>query len=231
MQMLGAIRIFFRNAYRKAFALFPLLLWGGSFSFAKEIKMLDFDKANLPKGLVYKGKIVAGARWLDGNGENILILTQTGAFESAIAKKQDDPDNAENDMRDAELFGYHYVAMKGEYQLLWKIYDFVKECPFDLDVGFLPNSLAVTDLDHDGIGESTFLYKLACRSDINPATLKLIMHEGKDKFAIRGSTKTADSGGEKVIDPSYSKAPAIFKEFSLQRWEEFVEEKSFDQFD
>jgi hypothetical protein len=213
------------------FLLFSVLFLGGRFDFAKEIKMLDFDRANLPKGLAYKGEIVTGARWLDGNGENILILTQTGAFESAVAKKQDDPDNTENDMRDAELFGYHYVAMKSEYQLLWKIYDFVKECPFDLDAGFLPNSLAVTDLDHDGIGESTFLYKLACRSDVSPATLKLIMHEGKEKFAIRGSTQVAEDGGEKTIDPSYIKAPAIFKEFSLRRWNEFVEEKSFEQFD
>jgi len=86
-------------------------------------------------------------------------------------------------------------------------------------------------LDGNGIAESTFLYKLGCRSDVSPNRLKLIMHEGKAKYALRGETMvpTTDPekklGGQKAIDPAFRRAPKAFLDHALQQWNAFVEEK------
>jgi hypothetical protein len=95
----------------------------------------------------------------------------------------------------------------------------------------LPNSLTITDLDGNGIAESTFLYKLGCRSDVSPDRLKLIMHEGKAKYALRGETliPTGDPnkklGGQKAIDPAFRRAPKVFLDHALLQWDALVEEK------
>ena len=131
----------------------------------------------------------------------------------------------------AEVHGYHYVKVKGQYRLLWRLHDLVDICQYDLDATFLPNSLTITDLDNNGIAESTFLYKLGCRSDVSPVQLKLIMHEGKAKYALRGETMvpTTDPekklGGQKAIDPGFHRAPKAFLDYALQQWNAFVEEK------
>jgi len=189
------------------------------------LKKLEFDKGKLPKGLSYQGKVVDGARWIDKNGENLLVLTQTGAFASKSASSSDG--------RDAWLYGYHFIVEKGKVRQLWKIQDFEKDCPFDLYVGFIKDSITVTDLDADGVAETAFLYKLTCRSDVSPSSMKLIMHEGQDKYALRGSMSMVKMGMQKdrmTPDPAYSKAPKKFLSFSIERWKKFREETTFDQF-
>ncbi len=95
----------------------------------------------------------------------------------------------------------------------------------------MPNSPTITDLDDNGIAESTFLYKLRCRSDVSPVQLKLIMHQGKEKYALRGETlvPTADPdkkpGGQKIIAPAFGLAPKVFLDHALHQWNAFVEEK------
>ncbi|HET6229686.1 MAG TPA: hypothetical protein VFE05_06350 [Longimicrobiaceae bacterium] len=104
-------------------------------------------------------------------------------------------------------------------------------CDFDLTAGFEPGSLAVTDLDRDGVAETSFLYVLACRSDVSPAVLKLIMHEGAAKYAIRGTTrpKGAGAGGEMRPDAAFRTAPAAFLAFARHQWARFVPEDHFMQ--
>jgi len=203
-----------------------------SFSVASPSKMqlLEFNPKALPQEIRYKGEVVAGARWLDGNGENLLLLCETGSFKSSVP-----PNSKENPYKEwgraAELHSYHYVKAKDKFTLLWEIYDLVKICALDLDAAFLPNSLTITDLDNDGIAESTFLYKLGCRSDVSPVGLKLIMHEGKAKYALRGETlvptEVPDNklGGQKSIDSGFQRAPKVFLDHALRQWDAFVEEK------
>ncbi|MBU4354676.1 MAG: hypothetical protein KJ822_04950 [Proteobacteria bacterium] len=207
-----------------------MLLGGVSAASPSKIQILSFDPKALPQEIRYKGKVVAGARWLDKKGENLLLLCETGSFNSPVP-----PNSKENPYQEwgraAEFHSYHYLKAREHYTLLWKLFDQVKICPFDLDAAFLPNSLTITDLDANGIAESTFLYKLACRSDLSPAQLKLIMHEGKEKYALRGETlvPTGDPdkklGGQKAIDPAFGRAPKVFLDHALQQWNTFVEEK------
>ncbi len=185
-----------------------------------EVSMLQFDKSDLPSEIKYTGNIVTGKRWKDKNGENILILTKTKIKE----KKVKQPDFGDN-VRECELYGYHYVSSGGSYSLLWKINDLINDCVFDLTLDFIPGSLSITDLNDDGIAESTFLYKMACRSDVSPSVLKLLMHENDSKYALRGNmfikVEGFTDGGNYKIDKAFDNAPEGFLEFAKSQWNEF----------
>jgi hypothetical protein len=185
-----------------------------------EVSMIEFDKSNLPSEIEYAGSIVTGKRWTDKNGENILILTKTKMKE----KKAKQPDFGDIE-RECEIYGYHYVSTGGSYKLLWKINDLVKECIFDLTLDFIPGSLGITDLNDNGIAESTFLYKMCCRSDVSPAELKLMMHENDTKYALRGNmlvkVEGYTGGGDYKVDKSFDSAPDGFLDYAKSQWKEF----------
>lgn len=184
------------------------------------VEMMQFNVSELPADIRYTGNVFAGKRWNDRNGENILILTKTG-----IKKKKAKHPDFEEYIQEAELFGYHYVSTGGSYSLLWKINDFVNDCPLDLTLDFIPGSLSITDLNDDGVAESTFLYKLACRGDVSPSTLKLIMHENDNKYALRGDMLVRingfNEGGNYKVDKSFDSAPEGFLDFAKSQWMEF----------
>lgn len=188
-----------------------------------EVIMKDFSKNDLPSDIKYQGSIYSGKRWEDKNGENIIILTTTK--EHSTEMKGFDGEYE----RGKELYGYQYVKKSGGWSQLWKINDFVKDCPLDLTLEFIGGSLTVTDLNNDGIAETTFLYKLACRGDVSPCDMKLIMHEGETKYALRGIMKMyVDNrwyGGEYKIDKSFNNAPSGFLEYAKEQWNKFKIEK------
>lgn len=185
-----------------------------------EVEMLVFNKSNLPPGIKYDGNVVTGKRWNDKNGENILILTKTNLKEKKVRKSGYEETDLE-----CELYGYHYVSSGDSYSLLWKIQDFVKECWFDLTLDFIPGSLSITDLNENGIAESTFLYKMSCRSDVSPSELKLMMHENDVKYALRGEMlikmEGFTAGGNYKVDKSFDSAPAGFLDYAKSQWKEY----------
>lgn len=148
----------------------------------------------------YKGTPVEAASWTDANGDNLVIITEV-------------------DGSNKELYGYHFIMDGNSGEELWMIQDFVKDCEFDSYLNFVPQSLSITDLDGDGIGESTFLYRMTCTSDVSPFDLKLMMHESDNKYAIRGTTLTMGYGGEYKVDASFNNAPAEFKDYAIQMWQ------------
>ncbi len=185
-----------------------------------EVEMLTFDKSSLPSDIKYSGNIITGKRWTDKNGENILILTKTN-----IKKKKSKQPDFDDYIQECELYGYHYVSSGGSFSLLWKISDFINDCPLDLTLDFIPNSLTITDINENGIAESTFLYKMACRGDVSPSELKLMMHENDNKYAIRGNMDIkADMINEKgsyKVDKSFNNAPEGFLNYAKEQWKEF----------
>lgn len=207
-----------------------MLLGGLSAASPDKIQIIAFNSKTLPQEIRFIGEVVIGARWLDKGGENLLLLCETGSFKRRVPPKSRKNPYGEWGMA-AEVHGYHYVKVKGQYRLLWRLYDLVDICPYDLNAKFLPNSLTITDLDNNGIAESTFLYKLGCRSDVSPVQLKLIIHEGKAKYALRGETMVPTMypekklGGQKTIDPAFHRAPKAFLDHALQQWKALAEEQ------
>ena len=162
----------------------------------------EFNVANLD----YSGEIVNKKTWIDSNGNNIVLFTK----------------NPE------ELFVFHFVFDGSKPRLLREIKDFEYDCEYDLYIDFIANSIVVSDLDNDDLGEISFAYKKACISDLSPKALKFIMLENGEKYIIRGATilniNGERSGGEKNIDNSFSNAPAIFLTNSNKIWDNIVEE-------
>lgn len=170
-----------------------------------QFNVLDKPTYDLSK-LKHGGKIILQKSWEDSNGENIVLFTK----------------NKE------ELFVYHYSIIGDNSKLLRKIYDYEKDCEYDLFIDFIDNSISVTDLDKNNLGEITFAFQKACISDVSPKELKLLMLENGNKYIIRGTTSIDKPGikvdGSKTVDVSFNKAPARFLSHADKIWDKVEKE-------
>jgi len=142
----------------------------------------------VPTSVAVKGKAVAAARWTDKVGLNVVVLTETARAGDASGGTK-------------RVYGYHFVREGSDWRQLWRIADAVEDCEFDLTLDMIGASLSITDLDGNGTAESTFAYVGSCRSDVSPDELKVLMHEGAQKYALRGSTRVQI--GEKHGRPEF----------------------------
>jgi hypothetical protein len=204
-----------RTTRRAAVVLGLFLTAGGGRAASAET--ITATKSAPPAGLRFPGRVVQTLAWVDALGENRLVLSETGPRPSAKAE----------DSSDAELFAQHLrrPAAGQPFAVLWTLRDFVRDCSFDLQVSFV-GAARVTDLDRDGTAETTLLYVLGCFSDVSGKPTKLVVHEGKAKYAIRGECGHPD--GERIVpgtmsvDPSFKRAPAPLREHALRLWKEQV---------
>lgn len=205
----------------KKYILFLLVLVQTLMGLAQDqIKLTQLDLAKLPKGIKYEGKIVTAVRFTDNAGDNIVITTETGVFNSTKFKEENGDD--------AELFAYHFIIKNDSVKLLWKVYDYVSDCYVDIEASFIKNTFQVTDLNKDGVAEIWLMYKIACRGDASPADMKIIMYQAQQKYAMRGQNKVIDGvdekgnkyylGGEYKFDPAFQTAPKEFTEFAEKLW-------------
>jgi len=146
-----------------------------------DIKPVQITAAKLPSTLKFKGKVQEAWQWKDKLGDNILI--------TSFVEPYDDKNKNEygEEAKTAELYAFHYVKKDGDYTLLWKISDAVKACDFDITCEFMKGGTTVTDLDKNGVAETKIQYAVACRSDVSPSYMKLIMHEDTVKYTLRGN--------------------------------------------
>lgn len=189
-----------------------------------EIFTEKISSENLPKGINFEGKLKEIVKLKDLHGEHIIILTETGEIPSEKIIEQ------ENET-DFKIFAYDYLFDKNEakYKLNWKIQDFISNCEFDLIMGFLKNTFKITDLNKNGVAEIWTMYSMTCTSDISPSEMKIIMHEGKQKFALRGNSivnpGTVEIGGDYKLDENFEKSSTEIKKFALKMWKENREQK------
>ncbi|MFC6095555.1 M949_RS01915 family surface polysaccharide biosynthesis protein [Flavobacterium qiangtangense] len=179
-----------------------------------KITIATIDAGKIPKEIKYSGNIKSGITWNDRLGENFAVTSETGEFESKAA---------DNGGRDAALYAYHFIRSNNTIEQNWKLYDYVKDCPLDIEASFLTNTLHVTDLDNDGIGEIWVMYKLACTGDVSPSEMKIIRYEGKHKAAMRGESRvkiseTEYDGGNYTFDKAFNDAPGYFREYAKKMW-------------
>jgi len=183
------------------------------------VKQLNLTK--LPKGIKYEGKIKTAVRWVDSLGDNIVILSETGIYESKKFKH-------ENEGSDAELFAYHFIGKGDSAIQTWRVYDFISDCPVDIEANFIKNTFQVTDLNNDGVSEVWLMYKTVCHGDVSPCDMKIIMYQGQQKYAMRGRNKvfvgTDDDGtkhyegGDYKFDKPFIEGLKEFREFAIKMW-------------
>lgn len=145
------------------------------------IQPVNISAAGIPASIEVKGKVREAWKWNDLMGENILITSYVSPYDDKNKNKYGEEGET------AELHAYHYVKKDGDYVQVWTMNDAAKACPFDITCDFIPGSTTVTDLDKDGIAETKIQYAIACRSDVSPAMMKLILHESGTKYALQGN--------------------------------------------
>lgn len=184
-----------------------------------QIITTNLEKTQFPTGIKYIGEIKSAVRWADKSGDNIVITTESGETKSKTSTS--------DDSRDAALYAFHYIVGSDSTYLTWKVYDFVKDCPLDIEVNFIKNIFQVTDLNNDGVAEVWLMYKIACLGDISPRDMKIIMYQGQQKYAMRGQNKVQITdnefcGGDYQFDKAFSEGPAIFKDFAKKLWDKNI---------
>ena len=122
-----------------------------------------------------------------------------------------------------------------EARQTWKVYDYISECPVDIVANFVKNTLQITDLNKNGIAEVWVMYRSSCRSDVSPADMKIIMYEGQQKYAMRGTARifqgTDDKGkkyfdgGKYKYDQAFASKPEFLK-FAKELWNKNILENS-----
>lgn len=172
---------------------------------------IDVDRdPKVPKGLRVPGKTHQVVGWRDAKGDNLAVFS---------AKEWVDKGQGYDggDRRNVVLYMSHFLLGK-KPQLVRRITDYVKECDWDEWARFLNvGQEDITDLDGDGIAEHTIAYHLGCRSDLSPLTLKVLLLEHGEKYAIRGTTRidpidcgcSNGMGGDQEVDPHLQKNAAF----------------------
>lgn len=139
---------------------------------------VSITQNEIPANISFKGtSFYTAYKWYDKTGNNIMVLST-----SSVSANNKEIGETENTI---ELFA-RLINLKDPNKpaIVWDMYDAEKKCIFDITCEFVDYN--VTDLDNDSVKEVMIMYKLCCRSDVSPATMKLIMREGKTKYALRG---------------------------------------------
>lgn len=171
-----------------------------------------------------KGKLIRTYSFSDQQGEHLLILsrnavdsTQEGAEKGRLEKK--------------ELRAALYRQNGNSAQQEWVIQDGV-DCPVvDSEALFYTSQVTITDLLHDGTSEVTVPYRLFCGGGVDPATIKVILRKGEQKFALRGESLivipgSAPYGGSKTYDPELAKPQyRALKDHLTQIWNKIYIQK------
>ncbi len=179
----------------------------------KKFKLASFDKGNNPLRDSIKGELLEGLSWMDLNGDHLALF-------SAIPVKM-----SENNGQSGSLYAYCFDKIGDSWLKKWMVQDRIDACEVDATCEFFPGSFSITDMDSNQVGEVSFLYKLSCKGDVSPDEKKLILYEGSNKYAIRGSTiieyDQNREGGEKKPDAQFARAAKPIQDFALAQWEKF----------
>ena len=180
-----------------------------------QVVFTNLTKSNLPKSIKYKGKFIDALQYKDSLGENIIIRSETGIYQTKA-----DIDSGTNS---ADLYAYRYI-LKGDSALLaWRLIDLVKQCELDITANFINSAFFLTDLDKDHIAEVWVVSQTSCRGDVSPNTMKIIMYEGIQKYTVKGLRKiqlsrTETLGGTYTFDANFKKGNAVFRDYAKMLW-------------
>lgn len=176
-------------------------------------KVLPFDKNDQTFKDSIKGTPVNGFSWQDAAGENRVLFTEVPVQLNKSGHQS------------GAVYAYCFIKGAAGWKKNWEVKDRIDACEVDATCEYFSNSFTITDNDANDIGEVTFLYKLSCKGDVSPDDKKLIMYEGTNKYAIRGTTilqfEGVQQGGEKKIDASFTKATKPLLDFANKQWDKF----------
>lgn len=163
-----------------------------------------------------------GDGFTDKNGEHALLLTREETTSHLIP----DSSRLERQFLKAELF----VRDGNSAKSVWKIQE-ENDCPtLDSEAVFFTKFVSVTDLDGNGEIEVIVPYRVMCAGDVSPKSIKVILRQGKQKLALRGSSRIVMGGegygGDYVLDEALNRPEnKVFRDKILKIWKSVFMEK------
>lgn len=160
------------------------------FSQEKAILVKELTENLLPKKLKFKGEFIEAKKWSDLNGENLLLVSRLAPYTA--------PNKAISGAltSNIKLFAYQFLLNDPKPVLLWEFSDSVKNCNVDMFIGLLPNSTIITDLNKNGLTETTIIYRKSCRGDVSPSNMSILLFEGKKLYRLKGQMYSRDALGK-----------------------------------
>lgn len=184
---------------------------------AKKNILEPIDSTFIKENFTFKGRLRDYLKWSDKEGVHIVFTSETGVYHTDF-KEAEDTYN-----QNAEIFCFHYIQKENDYLKKWSIYDFSKDCPMDATAKFGNNNLEFTDLNQNGVPEIWTIYRIACRGDVSPSIMKLIMYEGDKKYKLQGYSEihlneNEKYGGEITSVVNFKKQKELFV-YAKLKWQ------------
>lgn len=193
---------------------------------AQSIKASKLTNSQIPITFKFKGSEIQEVwQWTDTEGEKILVASVDNPVK-------------EIDYRQTKLSARIHVFIfqkngKQTYDQIFEFRDGELGCTDNFVCGFVKNSITITDLDNNGIGEVTFIYKTGCREKSEPVKMTLEMHEGFNQtYSLWGETWVNIKNNnfnitEKNVNLEKLSIPESDNEIKLQKMGRYNSEEKF----
>jgi hypothetical protein len=176
------------------------------------LQLFKYDFIDFKKKEVVWGDVVDGFRWNDKKGENILLRSVVSDIKT----------------NSIHLYIYHFLKEDKEFKQVRKLTDYVKNCDLDMFSSHNIESIELTDIDKDTIGEVSFSYTndCSCLEDSLAITTKLMLITKGEKYAIRGIvySKKNDVLSEYELGGNLKKND-LYRRFLIKKWKKLTGEE------
>ena len=156
-----------------------------------------------------KGSLKGKFAFTDRVGPHFLVLTRQAM-------------TLANGMDNVSIQASQFLLSGSIWKQEWVINDNLSCQGLDLEADFIYSLTTFSDIDSNGLAESTVAYHLSCEGGIEPKPTKAILRQGTAKYAVRGESLikiegAAPYGGTFTADSSLEAKPAI-KQFLVSIW-------------
>jgi len=174
------------------------------------VEVTGVDPAKVTK-VKTKHAVERVVTWNEGDGRHVAVFATTGK----VGRKDD------MDFESRVLYVTTFHVVDGRYDEVQAIKEVVNPCELDLSAEFIPESITLTNLDDDDEGELTFGYVASCLGGLDPKKMKVLMLEGKQRYALRGVSEIFIAGGAEggTYRPDFKTAPKAFLEHAERIWD------------
>lgn len=111
--------------------------------------------------------VVDTVTWWDEQGQNLLLMEQ-----SELVRNEDEGTSSQ------WITVTHWLKENNTLTKTWSYQDSIVDCPIDLELRFLAEP-QFPDIDKDGYKEIFFMIQSACKGDISPSIVQVIMVDKK----------------------------------------------------
>ena len=208
-----------------------LLISAASCGQQTTIRPQQLNESDLPGDISYQGDLVAGCKYTDKTGENIVILTET-----EVMKWEDETDDWII-LSNKSLYAHRFLKVNGQWEEVWRVYDMEFECINYPIAEFVKEAFTITDLDRDGVAEIWLMYIKSCKGGVDPDNMFLRMYAGEEVYTLTGETKIRfhsnedgmeySYGGEYAMDDNFlnKQTPSVFVDYAKALWEKHIQGK------